>query len=790
MNIPVWNEWTLTELIGEGAFSKVYRAEKHTDGAFDTAAIKVISIPSDERQLRALTCDGLSEKETEDFLYSIVKGYTTEIKLMTSFRSCPNVVSILDHTICRKKGSVGWDIFIRMELLTPLDRYISSTKPDEAMIIRLGSDICSALSAFSSASPKIVHRDIKPTNIFVSDFGTFKLGDLGSAREILSSCESYTRLVSGEFTPPESANSNEYNELSDIYALGLVMYKLANRNLLPFVTSASDAQSRREAYEERFSGREIPLPCGVSTELGKIICKACAFCPEDRFRSAGEFSRALSSLHDGRKSASRAPVGVLISTAVIAAAAVGTIILGSTRHSEPPLVESTPAVSAEADSGAAENSASAGEFTPENSAMTVESTAPTGSAEEAPNTSAAQRENEPPEAPEDATVVTSGTEVTPGQTEAAIIATVPAETTASTTASRKIPGTPASTSRAAPVTSAATTTSAAPRTSADTATTTTTTAPAGSSEPEVAVEYTPESAFQYSNSSAGVVITKYVGNYLDVVIPPYLGGLPVVEIGSDSFSDATVRSVKLPEGVAKISDRAFFFCQAMDSINLPESLQIIGGNAFYGCLSLTRLYIPANVISIDCLTFGWTSLREINVASGNRYYTSQDGVLYNGSMTTLIFYPPNRPGQEFTLPDTVTEIGFYAIDRPVNLKKLILNSSLREFSVGRITGSIADISAKNNPYFCDIDGVLFSADGSKLIAYPSGRNGTSYTVPDGTSSIGTYAFADAGWLQVLDLPDSLASFSQDCIALCSSLNTVKYRGTAYTGEDFIRRFAQ
>lgn len=778
MNIPVWNEWTLTELIGEGAFSKVYRAEKHTDGAFDTAAIKVISIPSDERQLRALTCDGLSEKETEDFLYSLVKGYTTEIKLMTSFRSCPNVVSILDHTICRKKGSVGWDIFIRMELLTPLDRYISSTKPDEAMIIRLGSDICSALSAFSSASPKIVHRDIKPTNIFVSDFDTFKLGDLGSAREILSSCESYTRLVSGEFTPPESANSNKYNELSDIYALGLVMYKLANRNLLPFVTSASDAQSRREAYEERFSGRDIPLPCGVSTELGKIICKACAFRPEDRFRSAEEFSRALSSLHDGRKSASRAPVGVLISTAVIAAAAVGTIILGSTRHSEPPLVESTPAVSAEANSGAAENSASAGEFTPENSAMTVESTAPTGSAEEAPNTSAAQRETEPPEAPEDSTAVTSGTEVTPGPAEATIIATVPAETTASTTASRKKPGTPASTSRTALVTSAAT------------AATTTTTAPAVSSEPEVAVEYTPESAFQYSSSAAGAVITKYVGNYLDVVIPPYLGGLPVVEIGSDSFSDATVRSVKLPEGVAKISDRAFFFCQAMDSIELPESLQIIGGNAFYGCLSLTRLYIPANVISIDCLTFGWTSLKEINVASGNSHYASRDGVLYNSSITTMIFYPPNKPGQEFTLPDTVTEIGFYAIDRPVNLKKLILNSSLREFSVGRITGSIADISAKNNPYFCDIDGVLFSADGSKLIAYPSGRDGTSYTVPDGTSSIGTYAFADAGWLQVLDLPDSLASFSQDCIALCSSLNTVKYRGTAYTGEEFIRRFAQ
>ena len=765
----------LTELIGEGAFSKVYRAEKHTDGAFDTAAIKVISIPSDERQLRALTCDGLSEKETEDFLYSLVKGYTTEIKLMTSFRSCPNVVSILDHTICRKKGSVGWDIFIRMELLTPLDRYISSTKPDEAMIIRLGSDICSALSAFSSASPKIVHRDIKPTNIFVSDFGTFKLGDLGSAREILSSCESYTRLVSGEFTPPESANSNEYNELSDIYALGLVMYKLANRNLLPFVTSASDAQSRREAYEERFSGRDIPLPCGVSTELGNIICKACAFRPEDRFRSAEEFSRALSSLHDGRKSASRAPVGVLISTAVIAAAAVGTIILGSTRHSEPPLVESTPAVSAEANSGAAENSASAGEFTPENSAMTVEST---GSAEEAPNTSAAQRETEPPEVPEDATAVTSGTEVTSGTAEAAIIATVPAETTASTTASRKKPGTPASTSRTALVTSAAT------------AATTTTTAPAVSSEPEVAVEYTPESAFQYSSSAAGAVITKYVGNYLDVVIPPYLGGLPVVEIGSDSFSDATVRSVKLPEGVAKISDRAFFFCQDMDYIDLPESLQIIGGNAFYGCLSLTRLYIPANVISIDCLTFGWTSLKEINVASGNNHYASRDGVLYNSSITTMIFYPPNKPGQEFTLPDTVTEIGFYAIDRPVNLKKLILNSSLREFSVGRITGSIADISAKNNPYFCDIDGVLFSADGSKLIAYPSGRDGTSYTVPDGTSSIGTYAFADAGWLQVLDLPDSLASFSQDCIALCSSLNTVKYRGTAYTGEDFIRRFAQ
>ena len=83
-----------------------------------------------------------------------------------------------EHMVVDHDGGKGWDVLIRMELLTSLKEF--STKMTEADVVKLGIDICSALER--CAQKNVFHRDIKPENIFINEFGEFKLGDFGIAK--------------------------------------------------------------------------------------------------------------------------------------------------------------------------------------------------------------------------------------------------------------------------------------------------------------------------------------------------------------------------------------------------------------------------------------------------------------------------------------------------------------------------------------------------------------------------------------------------------------------------------
>lgn len=93
-----------------------------------------------------------------------------------------NIVGYEDYAVIEHKDSIGWDIVIRMELLTDLPSYIRNNSFCVNDIVKLATDVCSALEVCHEQ--KIIHRDIKPDNIFVSGNGDFKLGDFGVARTI------------------------------------------------------------------------------------------------------------------------------------------------------------------------------------------------------------------------------------------------------------------------------------------------------------------------------------------------------------------------------------------------------------------------------------------------------------------------------------------------------------------------------------------------------------------------------------------------------------------------------
>jgi hypothetical protein len=131
-------------------------------------------------------------------------------------------------------------------------------------------------------------------------------------------------------------------------------------------------------------------------------------------------------------------------------------------------------------------------------------------------------------------------------------------------------------------------------------------------------------------------------------------GSGVKTIGEGAFSDNLLISITIPSGVTVIGDAAFYK-NRLAGINIPGSVTTIGNNAFAGN-KLTTVTIPANVSAIGNAPFlSCPDLTAINVNSGNKFYSSSDGVLYNKDLTELIQWP-NGKTSEPVIPYSVTTI--------------------------------------------------------------------------------------------------------------------------------------
>jgi serine/threonine protein kinase len=306
----VWPGWHVEELIGEGSFGKVYKAVREEFGITSTAAIKVISIPQSEQEVRSLSTEGYDEATSRTYFEGIVQDFVSEIRLMESMKGTTNVVSVEDFQVLEKKEGIGWDILIRMELLTPFDEWVKGRSLTETEIIKLGTDICTALEL--CAQKNIIHRDIKPENIFVSSFGDFKLGDFGIARELEKTKGNMSSKGTQNYIAPEVAAGRSYDARVDIYSLGLVLYRLANNNRLPFIDPKADTiryQERENAVARRLAGDPLPVPLNASPALADAILAACAFEPSRRFSTPTALKVALTSIQGSRPRAARvAPV--------------------------------------------------------------------------------------------------------------------------------------------------------------------------------------------------------------------------------------------------------------------------------------------------------------------------------------------------------------------------------------------------------------------------------------------------------------------------------------------------
>ena len=280
MKRKLWNNWEVVDKLGQGSYSEVYKAVKKVDGIPLYCAVKYISLPKVQKEKDSTV------KSTDE----IIANLKQEINIIQKVNGRKNILHYLNFHQEPTDDKKGADCYIYMELAEDIEKYFNRVKIDVAEILQMGIDICQALEVCEDK--KIIHRDIKPSNIFRGEDGVFKLGDFGSA--VVDGGQTKEFHGTYNYIAPEIYNQEPPDCTSDLYSLGLVMYKLLNDNKLPFVDNAT---SDTEAIEQRLSGKKLPKIKGLEADVMQVLLKACAFKREDRYQTSTEFASELKKVH-------------------------------------------------------------------------------------------------------------------------------------------------------------------------------------------------------------------------------------------------------------------------------------------------------------------------------------------------------------------------------------------------------------------------------------------------------------------------------------------------------------
>ena len=247
--------------------------------------------------------------------------------------------------------------------------------------------------------------------------------------------------------------------------------------------------------------------------------------------------------------------------------------------------------------------------------------------------------------------------------------------------------------------------------------------------------------FRYYYDAGNVLISKYLGNAEDVVIPSEINGKKVTAISHGAFLwRQSLTSVTIPNSVTEIGDYAFGYCENLKNIIIPSSVENIGSYAFENCTHLTDITIPNSVKVIGDYAFSNCENLK-NVTIPNSVKEIGEGAFWNSTSLT-----------DITIPSSVTTIGFGAFNGCTNLQNLLID--------------------ENNPKYSSVDGVLYNKDKTTLIQYPCANLNTDYTILDNVVAIEDRAFENSTNLVNITIPNSVKNIGEGAFRRCTSLESV------------------
>ena len=184
------------------------------------------------------------------------------------------------------------------------------------------------------------------------------------------------------------------------------------------------------------------------------------------------------------------------------------------------------------------------------------------------------------------------------------------------------------------------------------------------------------------------------------------GVVTITDCSTGASGELVIPDIIEGNPVTSIGESAFYLCTSLTSITIPDGVTSIGYGAFVRCSNLTSITIGNGVTSIGESAFErCSSLTTIEVGAGNVNYTDVNGVLFNKGKTTLVAYPADKTGTNYTIPDSVTSIGAYAFADCSNLTSITFMGAT---SIGRYAfkNSPAAITVRKDTQIAQLEAQL------------------------------------------------------------------------------------
>ncbi len=265
----------------------------------------------------------------------------------------------------------------------------------------------------------------------------------------------------------------------------------------------------------------------------------------------------------------------------------------------------------------------------------------------------------------------------------------------------------------------------------------------------------------------------------------------IKNIGESAFNGCSrVTDITIPDGVTCIGDWAFQYCYALTNISLPDSLTSIGYQAFnntgyYNAYDENSnwengvLYIGNHLIEADAWEFNY------GISNGKipNEYTVKSGTktIADRAFEDCKGYIDNTASEDctgltrITLPDGVVNIGNYAFNGCTKLTSMEIPDSVT--SIGNfafldctdLTGINVDIG--NTAYYSE-NGVLYNKEKTEIMRFPCKKADTSFTIPNGITSIAGGAFNNCGGLTSITIPNGVKSIGEEAFSVCYGLTSV------------------
>ena len=243
--------------------------------------VKIIAVPASQTQLDALLVTGAYKDPAAalDYFRGQADAIAAEAELLKKLSRLDGFLAYDGWQVApMRKNRLGYYVYLVSEYKRSLEKFMRRHSITQLETVNMALDMCSALSMCRQAG--YIYADLKPTNIFVGDDGTYRICDLGFVA--LDSLR-YSSLPEKYISPYSAPETHDVlftlNETMDTYALGMILYRIYNGGKLP--------EMPKDPAES------LPAPAYADEEMANIILKACNPQADQRWNNPADMGKAL-----------------------------------------------------------------------------------------------------------------------------------------------------------------------------------------------------------------------------------------------------------------------------------------------------------------------------------------------------------------------------------------------------------------------------------------------------------------------------------------------------------------